>query len=792
MKSGLKRTLALAVGLCTLSLPVSAATTAFSDVPSTYWGYSYITEAASKGLVSGIGNGKYGPEDTLSNSQFITMVCNMFYSDLVKAQGSSSDWWRPYMNAAYSAGLLQGTTAGQLYASNGGWTADAANGAISRYDMAQIIYNLSEDQGWEAPDSVSLVLSQLLIQDYSSIPTNYQMAVAVCYAKGFLSGDNTGKFNGTAISTRAQAAVVLCNLDEAKSEMTAPTYTNTTRLTNGLAVTEVNVADLLDDLWASYPDYDVWNMDLTYTSQRLGSGTGDKAFVYMLSDKVFGAMPVQEIDDPADLRVGDVISLDDGSEYGLVYEVTDRDFTYVSCDSDGWIFWKNDMELDDLGRDDTVYTRYLTLPEADDVLSNGDEATDRNVERLLEDLQEDRDYREGRSWDLSDEYESDVLGTAEGTRGFAYCISDEIFGDLDYQRIDANEYEDDDLRVGDVIYDRYGHGLYGVVVEVRSGSYTYVSVDEDDEEIYWGFIGYYEDLDLVYTRYPEDSDRDSQQEDELANGEEATVGNVTRALEDLQEDRDFEDGDWWDLNKKYDSEVFGEYAGHQGFAYRVSDEIFGALDYTELDADYPEEMRVGDVIRDGSLYGVVVTVDYDDETYTYVALDVDEEDDGEAPVEWDFFGRFRDVERLYTRYPDSDSRQDDDELTNGEKINPDNVSDLLEEVLDSRYGSYYNDREWDMDYWYDDSEVFPEADGREGFAYFISDKIFGDLVCDDVRDPEDLEIGDVIEVNGDYGIVEKVESNKCRYYTLDKNGNVYIDTTYFDDDDIDDMFTRYP
>ena len=76
MKSGLKRTLALAVGLCTLSLPVSAATTAFSDVPSTYWGYSYITEAASKGLVSGIGNGKYGPEDTLSNSQFITMVCN--------------------------------------------------------------------------------------------------------------------------------------------------------------------------------------------------------------------------------------------------------------------------------------------------------------------------------------------------------------------------------------------------------------------------------------------------------------------------------------------------------------------------------------------------------------------------------------------------------------------------------------------------------------------------------------------------------------------------------------------
>ena len=153
MKAGLQRVLALALGVSALAIPASAAAT-FTDVPSTYWGYSYITEAASKGLVSGIGNNKYGPEDTLSNAQFITMVCNMFYSDQVDSQGSSSQWWRRYMNVAYANGLLNGTTVAGQFSANGDWTTSAVDAEISRYDMAQIIYNLSNahpapDQGFQ-------------------------------------------------------------------------------------------------------------------------------------------------------------------------------------------------------------------------------------------------------------------------------------------------------------------------------------------------------------------------------------------------------------------------------------------------------------------------------------------------------------------------------------------------------------------------------------------------------------------------------------------------------------------
>ena len=84
MKAGFRRAIALSLGLCALTIPASAVTTTFTDVPSSYWGYSYITEAASKGLVSGIGNQQYGPEQTLTQTQFVTMVCNMFYSTAVE------------------------------------------------------------------------------------------------------------------------------------------------------------------------------------------------------------------------------------------------------------------------------------------------------------------------------------------------------------------------------------------------------------------------------------------------------------------------------------------------------------------------------------------------------------------------------------------------------------------------------------------------------------------------------------------------------------------------------------
>ena len=648
MKAGFRRTIALALGLCALTIPASAAST-FSDVPSSYWGYSYITEAASKGLVSGIGNGQYGPEQKLSNAQFVTMVCNMFYSDLVKAQGTSADWWRPYMNVAQAVGLLNGTTAGSQYAASGSFTAANANGQISRYDMAQIMYNVSTLQRWETPDSMSLVLSQLLIQDFSTIPTSYQMAVAYCYAKGFLSGDENGNFNGSSTTTRAQAAVVLCSLNKAKTQVTAPTYSNTNRLANGLAATEENVADLVDDLWAQYPDYDQWNVDTTYTSQRLGTASGSKGFAYMLSDKIFGGMRAAQIDDPQDLRIGDLISLNSGSEYGVVCEADEDTFTYVSCDSSGWISWKNDMYRDDLDKYDTVWTRYLELPEPDDVLANGKEATRANVEAVLDDLRDNRNYGDGKWWDLDDESDSEVLGEYRGVRGFVYQLSDEIFGNLEDNEVDDVE----DMRVGDIIYDDW-YEVYGLVVSVNYNkeTYTFVSIDLDTEDddgeakIDWDFDSDFAYVDEIYTRYPEDADYDWDDDDVLTNGKDITTTNVRKLLNTVLDDVKYDYENYWDTEEKYNSNVFGsKNYEDEAFAYYISDEVFGYRDYDYV--DYADELRVGDVIydNDAERYAVVLSIDEDDETCDYVSINKS----GKIVESWCDFDDIDD-EIMYTRY----------------------------------------------------------------------------------------------------------------------------------------------
>lgn len=643
MKAGLRRAIALSLGLCALTIPASAAAT-FTDVPSTYWGYSYITKAANNGLVSGIGNNQYGPEQKLSNAQFVTMVCNLFYSNQVKAQGTSSDWWRPYMNVAYANNLLSGTTVGQSYAATGSWSSSSVNGQISRYDMAQIMYNLSNAQKWESPDSMSLVLTQLLIKDFGSIPTNYQMPVAYCYAKGLLTGDENSNFNGSATTTRAQAAVVLCGLNDEKTSITAPTYTNSNRLANGLVATEENVANLIDDVWASYPDYDQWNVNTTYTSQRLGVGTGSKGFAYMISDKIFGGMPANQIDDPADLRLGDVISFNSGSQYGVVCEADEDSFTYVSCDSSGWISWKNDMYRDDLDRYDTVYTRYLNMPEPDDVLSNGKDATKANVEDILDDLKKDKDYKEGETWRYDDEYESDVLGKAEGSKAFAYKISDEIFGDLDYEKVS----DVDDLRIGDVIYDTY-NDLYGVVVDINWNKdvCTYVAADEDRERIYWDFTCTLDDYDIttIYTRYPEDAEYDDDRDDALANGESITPAHVDSLLNDVlgKSYGNYYDDGWWDMGYRYNSDSFSRANGSEGFAYFISDKVFDDLKVYDLDD--PEELRVGDIVEVRSDYGIV-TETWND-SFEYVTVD----EDGYTEYSEIDYDSSR-IGDMYTRYPD--------------------------------------------------------------------------------------------------------------------------------------------
>lgn len=57
--------------------------TLFSDVPASHWANSYIAKASELGIINGYGNGKFGPNDTVTYEQAITMV--------IQATGGASE-----------------------------------------------------------------------------------------------------------------------------------------------------------------------------------------------------------------------------------------------------------------------------------------------------------------------------------------------------------------------------------------------------------------------------------------------------------------------------------------------------------------------------------------------------------------------------------------------------------------------------------------------------------------------------------------------------------------------------
>ena len=55
----------------------------FTDVPNTHWANKYIAKAAELSIVSGYGNGKFGPNDMVTYEQAVTMVVRALQQTLV-------------------------------------------------------------------------------------------------------------------------------------------------------------------------------------------------------------------------------------------------------------------------------------------------------------------------------------------------------------------------------------------------------------------------------------------------------------------------------------------------------------------------------------------------------------------------------------------------------------------------------------------------------------------------------------------------------------------------------------
>ena len=78
--------------------------TVFADVKSTYWASGYIDMAQKFGIIHGIGDGTFLPENPVTNEQAVKMVmCALGYEPLCHSRGT---YPFSYMQVASQVGLL--------------------------------------------------------------------------------------------------------------------------------------------------------------------------------------------------------------------------------------------------------------------------------------------------------------------------------------------------------------------------------------------------------------------------------------------------------------------------------------------------------------------------------------------------------------------------------------------------------------------------------------------------------------------------------------------------------------
>ena len=349
----------------------------FTDVAEGTWYYTWVTKAAQQGWVSGVGDGRFDPEGSVTFAQFALMLDRALYPDDIDSQPAGAQWWTAACEVAAKHGLFPITD----MAIRDNWSA-VANTPIEREQMAQMMYNALVDKGIKLPSYAEYSEAAKRIADIADVD-NY-VAVTTCYTIGLLNGNDSGNFAPRAPMTRAQACVVLCNIyGYVTGDVTGgttpgqpvdpvdPVQPNVPRPAGAVGgqydvsvydvpadtnkdgwITEAEVQAVLDQLRVEYPDGSEWGLHTRYPGRPDGKGMGAasacEGFANLVSDRIFGTLPSYVV--PLEgIRTGDImidkqanhrdIVLDDYGESmyeGVVYP---DDYTTVDGNMSGHVAW---------------------------------------------------------------------------------------------------------------------------------------------------------------------------------------------------------------------------------------------------------------------------------------------------------------------------------------------------------------------------------------------------------------------------------------------------------------------
>lgn len=195
------------MGISSVTPPTGLSENVFNDIYGVDWATEAILALTDRGIVNGIGNGRFAPDDNVTREQFAKILASAMGIDAslvtenVFSDAVNGEWYCSWINAARNAGVVNGIGYGKF----------GVGMNITREDMCVMIYNALKLRGNAGSPA------ELKFSDAGDISDYAHEAVAVLYGMGVVNGVSETAFEPKATATRAQAAkIVYAVLDKLK------------------------------------------------------------------------------------------------------------------------------------------------------------------------------------------------------------------------------------------------------------------------------------------------------------------------------------------------------------------------------------------------------------------------------------------------------------------------------------------------------------------------------------------------------------------------------------------------
>ena len=174
----------------------------FTDVKGSAWYYDAVKFVYDNGFMDGVGDNKFNPNGTLTRAMIAQVLYNLegetssyptVFDDVAK-----SAWYADAVNWAAASGIVEGKGNNKF----------DPNAAITRQEMAAILYRYSELKGYD----VSKVDSLAAFTDANKVASWAKEAMGWAVENYVINGKGAGKLDPTGTATRAEVAQILMNL----------------------------------------------------------------------------------------------------------------------------------------------------------------------------------------------------------------------------------------------------------------------------------------------------------------------------------------------------------------------------------------------------------------------------------------------------------------------------------------------------------------------------------------------------------------------------------------------------